>query len=117
MDTLARTEYLQFVRLPSFERSAAGLLEEEDVRALEMTLLKDPRAGAVVPGGAGIRKVRVGFDGRGKRGGGRVIYLYVEVRRKIYLLLAYPKNEQANLTPLQQKRVRELVTQLVAESG
>lgn len=106
---------LEFVFLPSFERSAAGLLSEEDIRELELTLLENPREGAVIKNTSGVRKVRLALPGRGKSGGTRVIYLYVEVRQKIYLLLCYPKNEQGNLTPEQSRRIRQLVARLQGE--
>jgi len=37
-------------------------------------LLADPEAGAIIPGSGGVRKLRWGVAGRGKRGGIRVIY-------------------------------------------
>jgi len=104
--------HFEFVRLPSFERSADGVLSEDDIRALEQALVCDPRAGDVMRDTNGVRKIRAARDGRGKSGGARVAYLYVEIRERIYLLLAFPKNEQANLTPDQKKRVRELVEQI-----
>lgn len=117
MITASEARLLLFVLLPSFERTAAGLLTHEDVRALELTLLADPRAGAVVRDTDGVRKVRAACEGRGKSGSARVIYLYVEVRAKIYLLLAFAKNQQENLTPEQLKRIRQLVETLKAEGG
>ncbi|HET7463185.1 MAG TPA: type II toxin-antitoxin system RelE/ParE family toxin [Longimicrobium sp.] len=107
--------YLEFVFLPSFERSAAGLLSDAEIRDLELELLENPQAGAVVAGTGGVRKVRLALPGRGKRGSVRVIYLYVEVRQTIYLLLCYPKNEQENLTPEQKKSIRQLVGKLQGE--
>lgn len=62
-----------------------------------------------------MRKVRAANEGRGKSGSARVAYLYVELREKIYLLLAFPKNEQANLTAEQKKQVRKLVEMLKNE--
>ena len=117
LDTEAQAHWLEFVFLPSFERTAAGVLSAEDIRVLELTLIQDPRAGAVVRGTGGVRKVRAAIEGRGKSGSARVVYLYVEVRRKIYLLLCYPKNEQGNLTPEQKRRVRQLVAQLQSEEA
>jgi len=102
----------EFVRTIPFERSwvAAGL-DDNDLRELEDVLLRDPGAGAVIPGLNGCRKLRVQLPGRGKSGGARVIYVDVVVKERIFLLLAYPKNVQANLTP-EQKRV---LSRLVAE--
>ncbi|HEV7591409.1 MAG TPA: type II toxin-antitoxin system RelE/ParE family toxin, partial [Longimicrobium sp.] len=99
----------------SFERSAAGLLSESDIRELECTLLENPREGPVMRGTGGVRKARAAIEGRGKSGSTRVVYLYVEEREKIYFLLCFPKNEQANLTPEQTRRIRLLVAQLEAE--
>lgn len=107
--------FLEFVRLPSFEPTADGVLSEDDVRELELVLIQEPRKGRVVQDTGGVRKVRAAPEGRGKRGGARVIYLYVERREKIYLLLCYPKNEQDDLTPEQARRIRALVAQLEAE--
>lgn len=107
--------YLEFVFLPSFERSAAGVLTDKEIRDLELELLENPHAGAVVAGTGGVRKVRLALPGRGKRGSTRVIYLYVEARQKIYLLLCYPKNEQEDLTAEQKKTIRQLVAKLQEE--
>jgi len=113
---MPRAQFLEFVRLPSFERSAEGVLSEDDIRALERELVEQPRKGDVLRGGGGVRKVRAAIQGRGKSGSARVVYLYVEVREKIYLLLCFPKNEQATLTPEQVRRVRALVEILEAEA-
>jgi len=110
-----RTRFLEFVFLPSFERSAAGLLSEHDIQVLEETLLEEPRKGVVMRDTGGVRKVRAAIEGRGKSGSTRVVYHYVEAREKIYFLLCFPKNEQANLTPEQTRRIRMLVAQLEAE--
>lgn len=107
--------FLEFVRLPSFERTTRGVLSEDDIRELELELLGEPRRGRVVQDTGGVRKVRAAPEGRGKSGGARVIYLYIEAREKIYLLLCYPKNEQDDLTPEQSRRIRALVAQLEAE--
>ena len=111
----APPQLLQFVFLPSFERSAAGLLSESDIQVLEETLLEEPRKGAVMRDTGGVRKVRAAIEGRGKSGSTRVVYLYVEARETIYFLLCFPKNEQANLTPEQTRRIRALVALLEAE--
>ena len=107
--------WFEFVRLPSFERSANGVLTKEEIRLVEERLIADPWAGDLVANTGGVRKLRAATEGRGKRGSGRVIYLYVEIRETIYLLLAYPKNAQANLTGEQKRRVRALVVRLREE--
>lgn len=107
--------YLEFVYLGLFERTADGVLDDEDRRHLENDLLENPRRGEVQPGTGGVRKVRVALEGRGKRGGARVAYLYVETRETIYFVLAFRKNVQANLTAAEKTTVRKLVETLKKE--
>lgn len=96
MDT--RPQLLEFIYLHSFERSAKDLLDDEDLRQLEQTLNADPHAGQVVREAGGIRKVRLPSSATGKRGGNRVLYLYVQIRQRIYVIAVYAKNEQGDIT-------------------
>jgi len=90
-------------------------LGDDELRTLQDILIDDPEAGDIIQGTGGARKVRIPLEGRGKSGGGRVIYVDVIVRERIYLLLAYPKNVQADLTPEQKKMVRKLVETIKEE--
>ena len=103
---------LEFVYTPLFDAATADLLDDEAMRHVELTLLAEPRAGAVVAGTGGIRKLRAPLPGRGKRGGARLLYLYIEVRGRIYFLLAYAKNEQVNLSAVQKKALRDMAKYL-----
>jgi hypothetical protein len=89
---------MEFKRLPTFERSASELLTEADVMELEIALMLKPEAGALIPGGKGLRKLRRPLAGRGKSGGARVIYYYIAQDATIYLVFAYAKNRQLDLT-------------------
>ena len=71
-----------------------------------------PTAGAVIRGGGGIRKIRFAAKGKGKSGGVRVIY-YILKEDRVFLLLAYPKNEQENLTAAQLKLLSHTVNQML----
>ncbi len=73
----------------------------------------NPEAGKIVAGTGGVRKVRWGLAGRGKRGGARVIYYYYSERLPLLLLTAYPKNEKANLTQAECNAMKRLVQILV----
>jgi hypothetical protein len=57
-----------------------------------------PDAGALIPGGKGLRKIRRPLPGRGKSSGARVIYYYISNDATIYLVFAYAKNRQSDLT-------------------
>ena len=52
-------------------------LDDNDLKQLEEILLENPLKGDVIQGTGGARKLRIQLEGRGKRGGGRVIYLDV----------------------------------------
>ena len=96
-----------FIELPAFQASAGKLLDEDDLAALQVLLLLHPDAGDVIPGGRGLRKVRVPAKGRGKRGGGRVIYYWIADDGQIILVYAYAKSERKDMTPRQLNLFRE----------
>ena len=98
-----------FVELPIFSRCAADLFSDEDIAELQNTLLENPAAGDVIPGGRGLRKLRVPLPGRGKRGGARVIYYHWVSKEQCYLIYAYAKNVSANLSPDQLRRLAEVM--------
>lgn len=111
---MASRREIDFVYTPLFERTARGLFDDESMRQAELELLSDPRAGATVAGTGGIRKLRVALPGRGKRGSARVAYLYLEVRGRVYFLLAYAKADQVDLTAADKKALRTMATELEA---
>ena len=79
------------------------------MRGLQNFLLAAPDAGDVIRGGAGLRKLRWSVQGRGKRGGARVIYYRYVPGDRIYLIYAYVKSEQTDLTPDQIKVLADLM--------
>ena len=95
-----------------FGKSAHGLLDEDDLVDLQSVLMLRPEAGAIIPATAGCRKLRWPLPGRGKSGGARVIYYWLRSDHQIYLLLAYAKNRQENLTPQQARLLRHIVEDL-----
>jgi|SRR6185369_8237248 hypothetical protein len=90
---------MRFVETPVFTRRVKDLLPDEDYRALQIALLLRPEQGPLIKGGAGLRKVRWAPRGVGKRGGVRVIYFWRPVDQAFYMLFAYAKTEQEDLTP------------------
>jgi mRNA-degrading endonuclease RelE of RelBE toxin-antitoxin system len=98
-----------FLETPSFTRRIRDLLSDEAYRTLQLALGLRPEQGVVVPGTGGIRKIRWGYEGRGKRGGIRIIYYWHRQTDQIYMLLAYPKSERDNLTAEQARLLSRLV--------
>lgn len=105
-----------FILTPDFERSWSAIgLGDNELMALQDLLIEDPEAGDVIQGTGGARKVRIPLEGRGKSGGGRVIYVDIFVQERIYLLMAYQKNKQADLSPDQRKLVRKVIETIKEE--
>ena len=94
---------------PVFSRQREAQLPPEEYRLLQLHLVGNPEAGAIMPGSGGLRKVRWRLPGRGKRGGARLIYYWNRATERVYLLFLYPKNVQADLTPAQLRVLRALV--------
>ena len=56
-----------FIELPIFKSRWEALgLNEEDLLRLQVELLADPKAGDVMQGTGGVRKMRFAFEHRGK---------------------------------------------------
>lgn len=90
-------------------------LSNDDLKELEEILLEDVHIGTVIQGTNGARKMRIQLYGKGKSGGGRVIYLDVFEKEKLYFLFAYPKNIQENLTNEQKQIISELIKAIKKE--
>jgi mRNA-degrading endonuclease RelE of RelBE toxin-antitoxin system len=96
------------IETSAFTRRVLTILSDEEYRKLQLILVNNPEAGDVIPGSGGLRKIRWGASGRGKRGGARVIYYYAIVKECILLLLIYTKNEKDDLTRDQLTILRKL---------
>lgn len=99
--------------LPEFIRRANELLSEAERKAVIDYLAGHPRAGDLMEGTGGIRKLRWGRGNKGKSGGVRVIYYYHDERIPLYLLTLFGKNEQANLSKADRNELARLVDVLV----
>lgn len=92
-----------------FTRKADALLTREERDDLILTLSMDPKAGVLVPGLGGIRKLRFAPENRGKSGAFRVIYYLLDDNTPILALLLYGKTEQPNPTSEQRERFLQVV--------
>ncbi|WP_430444872.1 type II toxin-antitoxin system RelE/ParE family toxin [Sphingorhabdus contaminans] len=85
-------------------RAAQKIWSAEELAELVDYVAHNPEAGDIVSGTGGVRKLRWGMAGTGKRGGARIVYFYYNELCPLYLLLAYKKGQATNLTA-EQKRV------------
>ena len=101
-----------FIELTPFVAFRNEYWTDEDLRALQSFLLVRPDAGDLIRGGSGLRKLRWAAQGRGKRGGARVIYYWQSEHNHIYLIHGYVKSEREDLTPQQVKLLADLLKEL-----
>lgn len=85
------------VETPTFQRQAEKIWSQAERHAFIDWIAENPLAGDVIPGADGARKVRWTVQGRGKRGGARVIYFSLVDDELVLLLHVYAKSDRANL--------------------
>jgi len=103
---------MEIVETAPFARRRDDLFDDEQFREFEEHLVLHPTAGALIPGGNGLRKIRWSGSGRGKRGGVRVIYYFRSKTSRLFLIFAYRKNECEDLTLTQIRNLAGIIEQL-----
>ena len=98
---------ISFIETKPFRRLVQEYLSDDEYAKLQQALLTDPEAGAVIPGSGGIRKLRWGVAGRGKRAGIRVIYFLRTRQGQIWMLTLYPKNVAENIPTHVLKQIKD----------
>ncbi len=99
-----------FIQTNEFVKKWAEMgLNDEDLRRLELEIMKNPQAWAVIQGTGGLRKMRFAFDGAGKRGSLRVCYVDFYRHAAIYLVTAYSKSEKDNLSKTECNEIKKLI--------
>ena len=97
-----------FYETTIFTEQVTSLLDDNSYAELQQNLIADPEAGSLIRLSRGLRKIRWKLSGKGKSGGIRVIY-YLVCSEEIFLLYAYPKSKQENITEDQARILRSLV--------
>ena len=98
---------LTVVETPTFARLAQDCWSDEERTRFITFIAANPDAGDVVPGSGGLRKVRWGRTGQGKRGGVRVIYHNRLASGEIWLLLVYSKSTQGSIPAHVLRQIKE----------
>lgn len=99
-----------FIEVPMFTKKWKELgLSDENLRDLQNVLLENPKAGDVIQGTGGLRKIRISLENTGKRGGGRALYVDLEMKETIYFINVYTKNEKEDLTEDEKKAFKAVI--------
>jgi hypothetical protein len=112
-----QTRLITVAETHMFRRQAEKIWNEAELAALVDHLALNPEDGDVIPGTGGIRKLRWGKAGTGKRGGVRVIYFFHHTDMPLYLLLAYAKAQATDLTPDEKRTLSALAAALKQGKG
>ena len=100
---------MQFIETTVFSNIRENYFDDAQFSMLQLYLMDRPDAGDIIRGSGGVRKLRWGLPGKGKRGGVRIIYYWITDEHQILFLTAYAKNEASDLSPDAIKAMRELV--------
>jgi len=98
-----------FIETSVFARRVMKILSDEEYRELQSQLIENPKAGSIIQGSGGLRKIRWRSSGRGKRGGSRTIYYWAVAKQQIIMLMIFAKNEKDDLSTEQRKILKKIV--------
>nr|WP_314739911.1 DNA-binding protein [uncultured Haemophilus sp.] len=89
-----------------FKQKAEQIWTTEERLEFFTYLAQNPLAGDVIPHAQGLRKIRWQANGKGKRGGVRIIYFNLLNNGLIVALDIYAKNEKENLSNQEIKQLK-----------
>lgn len=112
-EVMSKPAPVSVVETPEFLAATRRMMTDEERGLLVDYLAYNPAAGELIPSTGGVRKLRWGLEGRGKRGGARVVYFYHNEAMPLFALTAYAKNERADLSQADRNDFRRLTALLV----
>jgi len=98
---------LTFIETKLFTRLVEKYFTDDEYAELQNSIVANPEAGDLIRGSGGVRKLRWGLAGRGKRGGVRVIYYLRLEQGQVWMLTLYAKNEADSIPGVVLKKIKE----------
>jgi len=95
-----------FIESQVFTKFIGDYLDDDEYSALQRYMLEHPKAGPVIRGSGGVRKLRWSVKGKGKSGGVRVIY-YLPDGDSFWMLTVYGKSNVDSIPGPMLKKIRE----------
>jgi len=102
------------MELAGYRQRVDEILTAREQDAVIDLLAYEPTRGDLIPGTGGLRKVRVGRGGSGKRGGARVIYYFYNADFPLVLMALYAKNEKADLSSRERNALAGTLREIMA---
>lgn len=107
-----------FIQTDEFIKNWERLgLTDDDLRRLELKIMKNPQVGPVIQGTGKLRKMRFAFENKGKSGSSRVCYVDFLIHETVYLITVYPKNEKDNLSKAERNEIKKFIDILEKRLG
>jgi mRNA-degrading endonuclease RelE of RelBE toxin-antitoxin system len=107
----------RLILTPGFDRGLKKHLDVDEQNALFKAIAESPGTGPIIPGLPGVRKLRYAIEGRGKRGGARIVYYYRTGRHDVILLDFCAKNEKEDLSSGDKKAINRAVKNIKEAFG
>lgn len=104
-----------FIETPEFIRKIDNLAAEDDFFTLQKELIENPLKGKIIKGTGGARKIRMKLKGRGKSGGARTIYYYVDFKGEVWFLDIYLKKDKSTLTENDKISLYRFIKEIINE--
>ena len=104
---------ITIVELPEFQKRSGKIFTKNERDELLYFLSANPKAGDLIQGSSGIRKLRWKAKGKGKSGGSRIIYFHYNEEIPLFLLTLFTKNEQVNLSNSEKKELAKMTKILI----
>ena len=105
------------VETKAFTAAAKGRMKPQEIDALIDILAAEPERGVLIQGTGGLRKIRFGVGGKGKRGSVRVVYSFYNETMPVFLLTVFAKNEKDNLSHAERNALAKVARSLRERYG
>lgn len=102
-----------FIETPEFVTKFDKIASDAEMQELQYELFQNPFKGDIIKGTGGARKIRMKISGRGKRGGARVIYYYVDLQGEIWFLDIYTKSTQKDISESQRMKLSDFIKETI----
>ena len=97
------------IETPVYAGKVKRILTDDEREAFAVFVSQNPKAGRVVRGSGGVRKVRWAQTGSGKSGGIRVVYYNRLENGEIWLLTLYAKSDKSSIPAHELRMIKEVI--------
>lgn len=102
-----------FIETPDFAEKFDRIATNSEMLDLQNELLSNPFKGTLVKGTGGARKIRMKLARKGKSGGARVIYYFVDLQGEIWFLDIYTKSVKTDLSENEKKQLYKFIKETI----